>query len=142
MYCLNRQTAIEYPKKIFVAKWLINYWHRLTKKCYGRFTLTDQLASRWAFIPELDLQYFYCGTLWREIKFQCKYENLWMEMSCWNISDKDTGRNLLTSKNSKIFSLNKYFDICFTLTFWTHSAHFLWDTKVNPMMPKIPKRKT
>ena len=25
---------------------------------------------------------------------------------------------------------------------WTHSAHFLSDTKVNPIMPMIKKRKT
>ena len=32
--------------------------------------------------------------------------------------------------------------ICFTLSSWTQSDHFLLDTKVNPMMPMIPKRKT
>ena len=32
--------------------------------------------------------------------------------------------------------------LCFTLSSWTHSPHFLLDTKVNPMMSMIPKRKT
>ena len=38
------------------------------------------------------------------------------------------------------FILEEY--ICFTFSSWTHSAHFMLDTKVNPIMPMIPKRKT
>ena len=32
--------------------------------------------------------------------------------------------------------------LCFTFSSWIHSAHFRLDTKVNPIMPMIPKRKT
>ena len=34
------------------------------------------------------------------------------------------------------------FYLCFTFSSWIHSAHFRLDTKVNPTIPMIPKRKT
>ena len=51
----------------------------------------------------------------------------------WEISNDE---------NQELFEKPNESPICWTFSSWIHSAHFRLDTKVNPIMPMIPKRNT
>ena len=63
----------------------------------------------------------------------------WIDLTSQCITLHYTALLLATTKRALLGQARV---LSVTLSSWTHSAHFLLDTKVNPMMPMIPKRKT